>query len=88
MSQSPKIEIYTTQVCGYCVLAKNLLDKNGLAYEEIDVTEDASRRDWLVETTGLRTVPQIFIDGQPIGGYDDLVVLDKSGDLDPKVTGA
>lgn len=88
MSQSPKIEIYTTQVCGYCVLAKNLLDQKGLVYEEIDVTEDATRRSWLVETTGLRTVPQIFIDGEPIGGYDDLVILNESGELAPEADGA
>jgi len=88
VSQSPKIEIYTTQVCGYCVLAKNLLDQKGLVYEEIDVTEDATRRSWLVETTGLRTVPQIFIDGEAIGGYDDLVILNESGELAPEADGA
>lgn len=74
-----KIEIYTTDYCGYCKSAKKLLAEKGLAYTETDVTHDDTKRLWLVETTGRKTVPQIFIDGKSIGGYTDLVaLLDKS----------
>ncbi len=73
--------LYTTQVCPYCVAAKRLLSQRGIAYEEIDVTGDAAKRAWLVEATGRRTVPQIFIKGLPVGGYDDLAELDARGEL-------
>jgi glutaredoxin 3 len=76
-----RIEIYTTNYCGYCVAAKRLLSSKGLAYEEIDVTHDPERRDWLVRETGQHTVPQIFIDGQSVGGYDQLAKLDRAGRL-------
>jgi glutaredoxin 3 len=75
------VKIYTTSVCGYCVAAKRLLAARQIPYEEIDVTRDDAKRAWLVETTGLRTVPQIFIGGESIGGYDDLAALDQSGEL-------
>ena len=77
------IEIYTTTYCPYCVRAKQLLDKKGAAYQEIDVTGDEAARMALVEKSGGRkTVPQIFINGQHIGGCDDLYALDKEGKLD------
>jgi glutaredoxin 3 len=76
-----QVKIYTTRICAYCVAAKRLLGARGVAYEEIDVTGDEARRAWLVEATGKRTVPQIFIAGEPIGGYDELVLLDRSGRL-------
>jgi glutaredoxin 3 len=76
-----EVKIYTTRVCGYCVAAKRLLAKRGVAYEEIDVTSDADARTWLVEATGRKTVPQIFIAGEAIGGYHELVGLDRSGRL-------
>lgn len=77
------IEIYTTTYCPYCVRAKQLLDKKGAAYQEIDVTGDEAARMALVEKSGGRkTVPQIFIHGQHIGGCDDLYALDKEGKLD------
>jgi glutaredoxin 3 len=75
------VTIYTTSACGYCVAAKNLLRRRGLAYEEIDVTGNAQKRAWLVEVTGRRTVPQIFIRGEAIGGYDELAALDREGQL-------
>jgi glutaredoxin 3 len=75
------VRIYTTQVCPYCIAAKRLLAARGLAYEEVDVTADPAKRAWLVEATQRRTVPQIFIRGRAIGGYDDLALLDKSGEL-------
>lgn len=77
----PHVTIYTTRVCPYCTMAKRLLSARGMAYEEVDVTGDAARRDWLVQTTGRRTVPQVFIDGKAIGGYDDLAALDRAGQL-------
>ncbi len=74
----PKIEIYTTTTCPYCVKAKKLLDKKGLTYEEIDVTGQSEAREKLVERAeGRRTVPQIFINGKSIGGCDDLYALEE-----------
>ncbi len=67
-----KVTIYTTTYCGYCSAAKKLLEKQKLAFTEIDVTTDASKRTWLVEKTGQRTVPQIFFDDISIGGFTDL----------------
>ena len=79
-----KIEIYTTTTCPYCVKAKNLLTKKGLAFTEIDVTGDVNAREALVlKAEGRRTVPQIFINDRPIGGCDDLYALEAQGNLDP-----
>lgn len=77
----PKVIVYTTSYCGYCRAAKSLLERRGLAYEEKDVTHSDSERAWLVEVTGARTVPQIFIDDRPIGGYEELARLDRAGGL-------
>jgi glutaredoxin 3 len=80
------VQIYTTRVCGYCVAAKRLLSARAIPYDEIDVTFDASKRAWLVEATGgRRTVPQIFIKGEAIGGYDELSGLDRTGKLAEKL---
>ena len=77
-----RIEVYTTQSCPYCVRAKRLLQERGLAYEEFDVGDDAALRARIVERSGgRRTVPQIFIDDRPIGGYEELAALDASGEL-------
>lgn len=77
------VEIYTTSYCPYCVKAKRLLDAKDVDYMEIDVTGDDAARIALVEKSGgLRTVPQIFIDGKSIGGCDDLHALEESGELD------
>ncbi|MCC7070388.1 MAG: glutaredoxin 3 [Deltaproteobacteria bacterium] len=73
------ITIYTTTYCPYCVKAKQLLAGNGFAFTEVDVTEDPAARAWLVATTGRRTVPQLFVDQQSIGGCDDLEALIKRG---------
>jgi glutaredoxin 3 len=75
------VKIYTTRYCGYCRMAKQLLANRGVAYDEIDVTGDDRAREWLVEATGRYTVPQIFIGEESIGGYDDLSVLDRTGEL-------
>ena len=78
------IEIYTSPFCGYCHRAKALLSKKGVAFTEVDVMADPTRRDEMVgRAQGRQTVPQIFIDGKHIGGCDDLYALDRAGDLDP-----
>ena len=77
-----KIDVYTTAVCPYCIAAKTLLKKKGLSYEEIDVTRDQAKRLWIEEQSGQRTVPQIFINGKSIGGFQELSALDRSGELD------
>jgi glutaredoxin 3 len=78
-----KVEVYSTTYCPYCVRAKQLLDAKDVDYTEIDVTGDDAARVALVEKSGgRRTVPQIFINGQSIGGYDDLKALEESGKLD------
>ena len=80
---SANVEIYTTGYCPYCVRAKQLLDAKGVDFTEIDVTGNDDARIALVEKSGgRRTVPQIFIDGNAIGGYDDLRALEDSGQLD------
>ena len=75
------IKLYSTTNCGYCVAAKRLLEERKLPFTEIDCTTDRATRTRLVEETGRRTVPQIYIDGVPIGGFDDLALLDRSGEL-------
>jgi len=79
----PEVLIYTTPFCGYCTMAKRLLGHKGVKYSEIDVSGDHATRRWLAQTSGQRTVPQVFINGQPYGGYTDLVALDRQGRLDP-----
>lgn len=74
--------VYTTRICPYCVRAKQLLDRKGVAYREIDVSDDHEARMTLVTRTGQRTVPQIFINDQPVGGCDDLYALERAGRLD------
>jgi len=77
--------MYSTMVCPYCIRAKLLFRERGIAYEDIDVTGDSKARQWLVERTGRRTVPQIFIGEESIGGFDELRALDRSGELTKKL---
>ena len=78
------VEIYTTPTCPYCLAAKQLLRKKGVAYTEIDVSHDADLRLTMTKRAmGRRTVPQIFIGGQHVGGCDDLHALNHTGGLDP-----
>ncbi|HUQ23463.1 MAG TPA: glutaredoxin 3 [Gaiellaceae bacterium] len=77
-----RIQIYTTRWCGYCVRAKALLDAKGIDYDEISLDDDPAFRRNLFDLTGGRTVPQILIDGTPVGGYTELWRLDRSGALD------
>ena len=77
------VEIYTTQVCPYCVRAKDLLKRKGITPQEIRVDTDDNARDLMLERAhGRRSVPQIFIDGVHIGGCDDLYALESAGNLD------
>jgi glutaredoxin 3 len=78
-----KVQIYTTMFCPFCVRAKSLLKKKGVEFEEIEVDSDPELRRQMTERSGGGyTVPQIFIDDQPIGGSDDLAALEASGKLD------
>jgi glutaredoxin 3 len=80
----PKVVIYTTPFCPYCLMAKRLLAKKGVAFEEIDVSGDFALRDELVTRSGGRmTVPQIWIGDTHVGGSDDLYALEREGKLDP-----
>lgn len=79
------VVVYSTDYCPYCDRAKALLKKRDIAFEEIDVTNDPDKRAWLVKTTGRRTVPQIFIKGEAIGGSDELHALDRAGELAKKL---
>ena len=79
----PRIEIYTQDWCGYCVRAKALLDRKGVAYTEIDAPNGSPAREEAVRRSGRSTVPQLFIDDRSIGGSDELAALDRAGELDP-----
>ena len=78
----PRIQVYTTRWCAYCVRAKALLDSRGLDYEEVSLDDDPSFRQGLFDLTGAWTVPQVLIDGRPIGGYAELWQLDRRGELE------
>lgn len=79
-----KVEIYSSQFCGYCARAKRLLSQKGVEYVDYDVIEDPDKRtEMTTRAQGRTSVPQIFIDGQHIGGSDDLYALDRAGKLDP-----
>jgi glutaredoxin 3 len=78
-----KVEVYTTTYCPFCTRAKNLLKSKGVAFVEIDVTDDDALRAKMVEMSGgRRTVPEIFINGEIVGGFDDLKALDDEEKLD------
>jgi glutaredoxin 3 len=77
-----EVVVYSTEYCPYCVRAKHLLAKKGVPFQEVDVTDDPGKRKWLMDVTRQRTVPQVFINGKPVGGFDDLARLDRAGELD------
>lgn len=77
-----KIEIYTTPFCGYCARAKALLEEKGAAFDEMDVMMDDKKRTEMRERARRTTVPQIFINGEHIGGSDELAALERAGKLD------
>jgi glutaredoxin 3 len=78
----PKIVIYSGRFCGYCTAAERLLQRKNAEYELIKVDEDPAMFDHMIEITGRRTIPQIFIDDYHVGGFDDLSALNQSGKLD------
>jgi len=85
----PRVEIYTSMFCGFCMRAKALLDKKGVAYDEYSVMTDASLRDTMTKrANGDHRVPQIFINDEHIGGCDQLMMLEMAGGLDAKLTAA
>jgi glutaredoxin 3 len=77
-----RIQVYSTRWCGYCVRAKTLLESKGIDYEDVSLDDDPAFRQKLFDLTGGWTVPQILIDGKPIGGYTELWRLDRAGGLD------
>ena len=82
MTATPKIELYGTEFCSFCAAARMLLKKKGLDWDEVRVSGNSEARREMEAKSGRRTVPQIFIGGRPIGGFDELYELDQSGDLD------
>ncbi len=84
---APKVTVYTKQSCPYCVRAKALLARKGVAFEEIRVEGRDDLRAWLVEQTGQLTVPQVFAGARSLGGFTDLDALDRQGKLDPILRG-
>lgn len=78
-----KIEIYTTPFCGFCIAAKGLLDEKKVEFSEYNMDSMEKRASMIRRANGRRTVPQIFIDGVHVGGYDDLSALERAGKLDP-----
>ena len=81
-----EVELYTTPFCPYCVRARVLLERKGVAYTDIDIIGESARRAEMVRRAGGRTsVPQIFIGGEHIGGSDELLELDRNGELDAKL---
>jgi glutaredoxin 3 len=83
-----EIAIYVNGRCRRCWRARRLLRRRGYAFEEIDVSGDDELRNWLIETTGSKTVPQVFVDGRLVGGFAVIRALDISGDLERLVRGA
>lgn len=84
----PNIIVYSGPSCPYCVRAKQLLQKKGVPFTDIDVKADTAKFDeMLAKSGGRKTIPQIFIGGQHIGGCDDLYALDAAGKLDPMLAG-
>jgi len=82
MTDTPKVTIYSTRFCPFCVMARRLLDKKGVHYQEIRVDAEPARRDEMRTRSGRHTVPQVFVDDRHVGGYDDLCALDCAGRLD------
>ena len=81
-----EVEMYATMFCPYCSRARQLLQRKGVTFVEIDIADEPERRPEMIRRAGGRTtVPQIFINGEHIGGCDDLVALDRAGKLDPKL---
>lgn len=78
-----RVLVYSTRICPYCMMAKRLLQMKGVKYDEVMVDLDTQRRDEMMQRSGRRTVPQIFVGDTHVGGYEDLAALDRAGRLDP-----
>ena len=76
-----RLTVYTTEPCGYCRTAKTLLERRGVPFEEINLAKDADGRAELVARTGMMTFPQVILDDEPIGGFQELVAADRAGRL-------
>ena len=83
----PNVTVYSTNYCPYCMRAKELLKRKGVAYTEVNVEDDAARDAMIAKAGGRRTVPKIFIGDTHVGGFDDLAALDKAGKLDTLLAG-
>lgn len=83
-----KLEMYSKDYCPYCARAKRLLQSLNIEYEEFDITHDEAGQNEMVQRSGRRTVPQIFLDDQALGGYDDIAKLHRQGELVPLLSGA
>lgn len=83
---SAQVIIYTTGYCPYCTRAKSLLSKKAVQFKEIDVSARPDLRSWISERTGQRTVPQVFVNGEALGGFTDIAALDQRGLLDSKLS--
>ena len=79
------VTVYSTAFCPFCTMAKRLLTGRGIEFAEVRVDDDFEKRKWLIEATGQRTVPQIFIGDESIGGFQELAALDRSGGLGEKL---
>ena len=86
--ETANVEVYASPFCPYCHWARSLLDSKGVKYTLYDVTRDASLRTEMQNRSQRRTVPQIFINDQSIGGFDELSALDRAGQLSPLLAGA
>jgi glutaredoxin 3 len=80
---SARVVVYSTDYCPYCTRAKQLLAKKGVSFEEVRVDDRPDLRQWLQQVTRQRTVPQVFVNGRPLGGFTDIAALDQKGRLDP-----
>lgn len=81
------IIIYSTRICPYCVAAKRLLQQKGLEYQDIMIDQDIAQREIMMKKSGRTSVPQIFINDQHVGGFDDLNAMNRSGQLDNMLKG-
>ena len=81
METASRVQVFTSDICGYCRAAKRLLSARGIAFDEVNVSRVQGAREALVERTGWRTVPVIEVDGELVGGYTELVALDREGGL-------
>jgi len=89
MSSTSRVVVYSTTHCGFCRRAEDLLRRQGIAFDIIDVTHDRRARTMLVErSNGRRTVPVIFVDDQPIGGYRELALMVADGELNRRLAGS